>query len=72
MKIKDLIAQLEKLDQEQIILVATYQCGLNFQPFRPASFIVKKEMQYRNDLFLWSNTIYNKNEFPIKEVYVLN
>jgi hypothetical protein len=30
MKIKYLIAQLEKLDQEQTILIATDQRGMNF------------------------------------------
>jgi hypothetical protein len=71
MKVKCLIAQLEKLDQEQTILIATDQRGMNFQPFRPALYITKKEMQHRADLFLWTNVQYDKKKFPPKEVYLL-
>lgn len=71
MKVKDLIAELQKLDQEEIILIPNNFRRLNFEPFTEVSYIVKREMQYRNDMFLWAMKIYDEKKYPPKEVYVL-
>lgn len=73
MKVKDLIKELLKLDQEEEIIISESRTAqiYNFKPFSSPTGIVKKDMQYRSDLFVWSEAIFSQKKYPIQKKYVL-
>jgi len=71
MKVKDLIKQLQQLDQEAKIVVCNANNAYNFTSYTSSFIVSKREMQYRNDLFNYSKPIFDEKKYKKEEIYVI-